>query len=119
MGQPVVQFQILARNPDALTAFYAALLGWQVDADNAMGYRTVDTGSDRGINGGVWPIGPTEGHPLVQLFVEVDDVAASVAKVEQLGGRILIPPQALPDGDRLAIVLDTEGLSLGLMQRRA
>ena len=60
MGQPVVQFQILARNPDALTAFYAKLFGWQVNADNAMGYRTVDTGSDRGINGGVWPIGPTE-----------------------------------------------------------
>ena len=117
MGQPVVQFQILARNPDALTAFYAKLFGWQVNADNAMGYRTVDTGSDRGINGGVWPIGPTEGHPLVQLFVEVDDVAASVTKVEQLGGRVVIPP--LPDGDRLAIVLDTEGLSLGLMQRRA
>jgi predicted enzyme related to lactoylglutathione lyase len=54
----------------------------------------------------------------VQLFVEVDDVAASVTKVEQLGGRVVIPPQALPDGDRLAIVLDTEGLSLGLMQRR-
>ena len=119
MGQPVVQWQILARNPDVLTSFYAALFDWRVNADNAMGYRTVDTGSDRGINGGVWPIGPTEGHPLVQLFVEVADVAASVAKVEQLGGRVVIPPQALPDGDRLAIVLDTEGLSLGLMQRRA
>ena len=119
MGQPVVQFQILARNPDALTTFYATLFGWQVNVDNAMGYRTVDTGSDRGINGGVWPIGPTEGHPLVQLFVEADDVAASVMKAERLGGRIVIPPQTLPDGDRLAIVLDTEGLSLGLMQRGA
>ncbi|HEX5071972.1 MAG TPA: VOC family protein [Gemmatimonadaceae bacterium] len=119
MGQPVVQFQILARDPDTLTAFYAKLFGWRVDADNPMGYRMVDTGSDRGISGGVWPIGPTDGHPLVQLFVEVDDVAASVMKVEQLGGRIVIPPQTLPDGDRLAIVLDTEGLSLGVMQRRA
>lgn len=119
MGQPVVQWQILARNPDALTTFYGKLFGWRVNADNAMGYRTVDTGSDRGINGGVWPIGPTEGHPLVQLFVEVDDVAAYVTKVEQLGGQTLIPPQTLPDGDQLAIVLDTEGLSLGLMQRRA
>jgi predicted enzyme related to lactoylglutathione lyase len=69
--------------------------------------------------GSVWPIGPAEGHPLVQLFVEVDDVAASVTKVEQLGGQIVIPPQMLPDGDRLAIVVGTEGLSLGLMQRRA
>ena len=119
MGQPVVQFQILARNPDVLTAFYAELFGWEVDSNNAMGYRTVDTGSGRGMRGGVWPIGPTGGHPLVQLFVEVDDIAASATKVEQLGGKIVIPPQTLPDGDRLAIVLDTEGLSLGLLQRRA
>jgi len=119
MGQPVMQWQILARDPDTLTAFYAKLFGWRVNTDNAMGYRTVDTESNRGINGGVWPIGPTEGHPLVQLFVEVHDVAAYAAKVEQLGGQVLIPPQTLPDGDQLAIVLDTEGLSLGLMQRRA
>ena len=119
MGQPVMQWQILARDPDALTAFYSKLLGWRVNADNPMGYRMVDTGSGRGINGGIWPIGPTEGHPLVQLFVEVDDVAASVTQVEKLGGQVVIPPQTLPDGDQLAIVLDTEGLSLGLMQRHA
>ena len=117
MGQPVMQWQILARDPDRLTAFYSTLFGWRVSADNAMGYRMVDTGSERGINGGVWPIGQTEGHPLVQLFVEVDDVAAYVAEVERLGGQVLIPPQVLPDGDELAIVLDTEGLSLGLMRR--
>jgi len=119
MGQPVMQWQILARDPDALTSFYTKLLGWRVNSDNPMGYRTVDTGAGRGINGGIWPIGPTEGHPLVQLFVEVDDVAASVAQVEKLGGQVVIPPQTLPDGDQLAIVLDTEGLSLGLTQRAA
>ena len=41
----------------------------------------------------------------------------SAAKVEQLDGRILIPPQTLRDGDRLAFVLDPEGLSLGIGQR--
>jgi predicted enzyme related to lactoylglutathione lyase len=118
MGQPVMQWQILARDPDKVTAFYAGLFGWRVNANNAMGYRTVETGSDRGIDGGVWPIG-NEGHPLVQLFVEVDDVAAYAARVEQLGGQVLIPPQVLPDGDELAVVLDTEGLSLGLMKPKA
>ena len=118
MGQPVVQFQILARNPDVLTAFYAELFGWEVDSNNAMGYRTVDTGSDRGMRGGVWPIGPTGGHPLVQLFVEVDDVPASAAQAAQLGGQVIIPPQVLPDGDEMAIVMDTEGLSFGLVKAR-
>jgi len=119
MGQPVMQWQILARDPDGLSAFYSTLFGWHVNTDNPMGYRIVDTGAGRGINGGIWPIGPTEGHPLVQLFVEVDDVAAYVGQVEKLGGHVVISPQTLPDGDQLAIVLDTEGLSLGLMQRHA
>ena len=117
MGQPVMQWQILARDPDKLTAFYGKLFGWRVNADNAMGYRMVDTGSDRGIKGGVWPIGD-EGQPLVQLFVEVDDVPTSAAQAEQLGGQIIIPPQVLPDGDEMAIVMDTEGLSFGLVKTR-
>ena len=117
MGQPVMQWQILARDPDRLTAFYGKLFGWRVNADNAMGYRMLDTGSDRGIKGGVWPIGD-EGHPLVQLFVEVDDVPASAAQAEQLGGQVIIPPQVLPDGDEMAIVMDTEGLSFGLVKAR-
>jgi predicted enzyme related to lactoylglutathione lyase len=117
MGQPVMQFQLLARDPDRLTAFYGKLFGWRVNADNAMGYRMLDTGSDRGIKGSVWPIGD-EGHPLVQLFVEVDDVPASAAQAEQLGGQVIIPPQVLPDGDEMAIVMDTEGLSFGLVKAR-
>jgi len=117
MGHPVMQFQLLARDPDKLTAFYGKLFGWRVNADNAMGYRMLDTGSDRGIKGGVWPIGD-EGHPLVQLFVEVDDVPASAAQAEQLGGQVIIPPQVLPDGDEMAIVMDTEGLSFGIVKRR-
>ena len=115
MGQPVMQFQILARNPDKVTSFYSALFGWQVNTGNAMGYRAVDTASGRGISGGIWPIGD-EGHPLVQLFVEVDDVATTISKVEQLGGQVIIPPQVLPDGDEMAIVMDTEGLSIGLVK---
>ena len=49
----------------------------------------------------------------------MNDVAACVTKVEQLGGQVVIPPQVLPGGDEMAVVLDTEGLSLGVMKTRA
>ena len=115
MGHPVMQWQILARDPNKVSAFYTTLFGWKISADNPMGYRMVDTDSGRGINGGIWPIGD-EGHPHVQMFIEVDDVTATAARVQELGGQIIIPPQVLPGGDELAVVLDTEGLSLGLMK---
>jgi hypothetical protein len=113
MGKPVMQWQILARNPDAIGAFYTKLFDWKIDAVNALGYRQVDTGAGRGINGGIWP-SPPEGHSFVQLLVEVDDVAQAVERAKTLGGSVILPPQKLPDGDELAIIHDPEHIPLGL-----
>jgi predicted enzyme related to lactoylglutathione lyase len=117
MGQPVTQFQILAKNPDKAAKFYGDLFGWSIDSNNAMGYRVVQTGSGEGIQGGIWPA-PPEGHAMVQLFVQVEDVKATVEKATAVGGKIIIGPQALPDGDEMAVILDSEGIPFGLMKRR-
>ena len=117
MGNPVVQWQIVAKDPEAVTRFYSALFGWKVNANNALGYRAVETGNGRGINGGVWP-SPPEGHNLVQLFVEVDDIDAALVKAASLGATVIVPKSELPDGDALAIVLDPAGLSFGMYRPR-
>ena len=42
-----------------------------------MGYRQIHTGSERGIQGGIWPA-PPQAPAFVQLFMEVEDVAQRV-----------------------------------------
>ena len=113
MGRPVTQWQIVAKDPERAANFYAQLFDWKVDADNALNYRMIDTQSDKGIPGGIWPC-PPEGHPLVQLFVEVEDVQAYLDKAQELGGNVVLPPQMLPDGDEMAMIVDPEGMSIGL-----
>jgi predicted enzyme related to lactoylglutathione lyase len=113
MGSPVTHWQILAKDPDKQSAFYGRLFGWKVAADNALGYRMVDTGSDLGIGGGFWPAGP-EGRAMVQLFIAVDDVAKSADDAVKLGATVIIPRQALPEGGELAILMDPEGNPFGL-----
>lgn len=115
MGQPVMQWQMVTKNPDRLAKFYSTLFNWKVNADNPLGYRMIDTGAGRGINGGIWPA-PPEAHSFVQLFIEVEDVAASVAKAGGLGAAVIIPPQRLPDGGELAILHDPEGIPFGIMK---
>jgi hypothetical protein len=117
MGSPVVQWQMLSNRPDELAAFYATLFGWTVNADNALGCRMVDTGSPKGIPGGIWPA-PPEAHAFTQIFVAVDDVPASVARAQALGATVIVPPQKLPDGDELAILLDPQGISFGVTNAR-
>ncbi|HVR41420.1 MAG TPA: VOC family protein [Thermoanaerobaculia bacterium] len=117
MGNPVVQWQIVAREPDKVASFYAKVFDWQVRTDNALGYRQFVSGSDRGIPGGVWP-SPPEGHNMLQLFIEVDDVDAAIAKATGHGATVIIPKSQLPDGDEMAILLDPAGLSFGLVRPR-
>ena len=117
MKNPVVQWQIVAPQPAALAEFYTKLFGWTVDANNALGYRAIDTGS-HGTPGGIWP-SPPGAPPMVQLFVQVDDIDACIAQALALGARVLMPKQVLPDGDSMALLLDPAGLSMGLMTPRA
>lgn len=117
MGNPVVQWQIVAREPDKVASFYSKVFDWRVRTDNQLGYRTFESGNTRGIPGGVWP-SPPDGHNLLQLFIEVDDIDAYVAKATSNGASVIIPKSQLPDGDAMAILLDPAGLSFGLYSPR-
>ena len=118
MGYPVVQWQVISRDPEKQSAFYNNLFGWKINTDNALGYRQVETGSPKGIPGGFWPA-PPEAQSFVQLFIEIDNMADMIANVSKNGGSVLIPPQTLPDGDQMAILRDPLGMTFGVIVPRA
>ena len=112
----VMHWQLLSADPDKVAAFYGDLFGWQVSAANGLGYREVTTGGS--VDGGIWPAPP--GAPeAVQIYVEVEDIDAALAKTVELGGTVVMPKQVLPDGDSMALALDPLGRSFGLMTKRA
>lgn len=113
MGNPVTQFQILSKKPDETAAFYSRLFGWTINANNAMGYRQIETGSKEGIQGGIWPA-PPQAPDFVQLFVSVADVKAAIAKAQGLGAKVLIPATVLPEGDEMAVLHDPNGMSFAV-----
>ena len=114
---PVIHWQMVVKDPDKVATFYGSVFGWQISANNALGYRRVETGGAAALDGGIWP-SPPEGHNLVQLFIGVDSVEDYVARAEAHGARTLIPPQHLPDGDVVAIMIDPAGMSFGLTKVR-
>jgi predicted enzyme related to lactoylglutathione lyase len=118
MPNPVMRWQIISPSADRLAEFYTRLFGWEASRENLLRYAMIDTGSERGIPGGIWPA-PPEAPSFVQLFVEVDDCRAYVDKAEGLGAATLVAPQALPDGDVMAILKDPCGVSFGVFQPAA
>lgn len=115
MSRPVVRWQIISTDPEATARFHQKLFGWERTAANALGYRELRTGAvpTAPVDGGVWPA-PPGASSFVQLFVEVEDVAACAARAVELGGKVVVPPSVLPDGDEMAVVQDPQGLPVGI-----
>jgi predicted enzyme related to lactoylglutathione lyase len=116
MGQPVVHFEVQGRDRKVLTQFYSQLFGWTTNDISEMNYTMVETGGDGGINGG---IGTTpEGAPGgATFYVGSDDVAGSLQRAEELGGRRVAGPMDMPDGHKWALLADPEGHVVGLYGR--
>jgi predicted enzyme related to lactoylglutathione lyase len=116
MPNPVMQFQIISKDPEDTGRFYSELFGWKIDANNPLGYRRIDTGSKDGVQGGIWPA-PPQAPTFTQFFVPVDDVKAYAHTAEQLGAKLLIPPTTLPEGDEMAVMRDPQGMSFAIWRR--
>jgi predicted enzyme related to lactoylglutathione lyase len=115
MGQPVVHWEIGARDGSKLHEFYSALFDWKIQVDPQLHYGMVETGGQGGINGGISTL-PAEVQPYVTFYVQVDDLEACLAKAESLGGKTILPPMPVPGIGSIAMFIDPEGHVLGLFK---
>ncbi|HLV81173.1 MAG TPA: VOC family protein [Chthonomonadaceae bacterium] len=116
----VCHWEIAARDAAALQSFYRKLFDWEIDANNPMQYGMARTGGQtgNGIDGGIYPA--CEDTPAyVSFYVFVEDLQAYLDRAASLGGKTLVPPTPLPDGDgHIAMFADPEGNRIGLYSER-
>ena len=112
-----------ARDVEATARFYRDLVGFtelfRLPEEGPAGYVGLILGESRlGLVDAQWPmdtIGIAVGSgPRAELFVYVDDVDATAARAEEVGGRLLRPPGDMPWGERVAYVEDPEGNPVAL-----
>lgn len=112
MGKPVVYFEVLGKDHDALNAFYSDLFGWKASpVGEGAPYSLIDTGSEGSIPGGVGEA--ADGTEHVTFYVEVDDLDEALGRAESLGGKRKLGPTDFPGG-QFAQFTDPEGHTIGL-----
>jgi predicted enzyme related to lactoylglutathione lyase len=120
MGQPVVHFEIIGKDPNRLQGYYSELFGWDIDSNNPMNYGVVqrdgNLNSDGvGIGGGIGA-GPEGYGGHVTFYVEVPDVEAALAKAEKLGGSRMMGPEKPMEGVEIGLFTDPEGHVVGVVK---
>jgi predicted enzyme related to lactoylglutathione lyase len=118
MGNPVIHFEVMGKDPAALQSFYRKAFDWEIAppmGPEAGNYAIVSGVGERGIGGGIG--GGIEGYDgHVTFYVAVDKLEDALAKVESLGGKTMRPPEQVPNGPRIALFSDPEGHVIGLVE---
>ena len=112
----VLWFEVVGRDGKALRSFYRKLFGWEIqEADPASGFDYGMVSSSNGGLGGGIGTSPDGGPGFATFYVEVEDIAATLARTEKLGGKIVMPATEIPGMNlTFAYVTDPEGHVIGV-----
>ena len=111
----IAWFEVGAADPDGAERFYGKLFGWTFTSAPAAGfdYREITTGAGHPLRGGVLGTGGKM-PPHAVFVVLVDDVAATGAETERLGGHLDVGPITADNGLSFAYLRDPEGNRFGV-----
>jgi predicted enzyme related to lactoylglutathione lyase len=115
----VVHFDLPADDTARARKFYSALFpDWEYEKyPGEMDFhliRTSDLEGKPGVGGGVGKRMAPDQH--ITPYFGVKDIDATVAKVQQSGGSVVLSRMAVPKFGYLAVCMDTESNPFGLWQ---
>jgi len=108
----IVHIEFSAQDLEASGKFYSDLFGWEIAQIPEMNYATFETGNN--VGGGLNPV--TDSNPVgtILVYINTDDIDASLAKAESLGAKIVMPKSEIPDTGWFGIFSDPTGNMIGL-----
>jgi predicted enzyme related to lactoylglutathione lyase len=110
--------ELRTRDLAAAGRFYGEVFGWElepIEQDGAVVYASIKLGGR--LVAGALPMGelfPPAVPPHWIPYFGVEDLDASAAKAEELGGHVLAGPIAVPEG-RFTSLMDPQGAQFALL----
>jgi predicted enzyme related to lactoylglutathione lyase len=110
----IVHVEFSANDPEKSAQFYKSVFEWKITRFPGMDYISFNSES-----------GPAGGFPKttgrvkqgdVFVYIEVDSIEATLAKVESMGGKTWIPKYTIPGVGDMAFFLDPSGNKVALMK---
>lgn len=107
--------ELLTSDPEAAAKFYSALLGYTVDSQE-MGpigtYRILKTG-DR-MRAGIMKMPPGVPHSHWLTYIAVKNVDESTRNARELGAKVMVEPQDIPNIGRFSVIDNPTGAGVAL-----
>jgi predicted enzyme related to lactoylglutathione lyase len=111
--------ELATRDAEAATQFYRSVFGWSAGVEEMQGVPyTIFRVGDSGVAG---MMQMTEQYPpempsFWTPYFGSADVDATAAKVQELGGTVLVPPTDIPEVGRFAVISDPQGAFFSIIK---
>ncbi len=114
----IVHFDVPVDDIERARNFYTKLFDWKINRMPGemeyYGISTEDENGKEGVGGGMGKRG--EPSQRITNYFGVPSVDKSLKKVEELGGKLIMPKTKIPGYGYLAICIDTENNVFGLWE---
>jgi predicted enzyme related to lactoylglutathione lyase len=115
----IAYFQIPADDVGRARTFYHSLLGWKIEPDTtledkSLEWQNIETGEPKEGTMNMGGLYKRKGPGPIMNFVEVEDIEKVLARVEKLGGKVMMPLDTIKGVGLVAVIQDTEGNIIGL-----
>lgn len=114
MEHKIVHIELSASDRKALSKFYADVFGWEIQDIDDLNYSTFKAGD--GVAGGFNPVSDQNPAGTVTIYIETDDIPASLKEVQKAGGTILMPEMEIPRTGTFGLFRDPQGNMIGLFK---
>lgn len=111
----IIHVELAAKDRKALSKFYADVFGWEIEHIDGMDYTTFKAGD--GVGGGFNPVNESNPAGTVIVYIETDDITASLKEVQKAGGTIVAPEMDIPNTGKFGLFRDPQGNMIGLFKR--
>jgi uncharacterized protein len=113
MGNPFVHVELATDDVAKAKKFYKSVFDWKLTDMPQMGYTLLDVGK-KGTGGGMtkknMPEQPTAWLP----YVEVADVAKSLAKAIKAGAHVVVDTMSIGEMGEIGVFIDPSGAGIGV-----
>ncbi len=113
--------EVLAKDQATAWPFYEQLFGWETATVMDMGamgpYRVFGKGG-RNL-GGMMNAHADYGPPRLRIYARVPSIEAAIAATVDGGGKVVVGPLEVPGGDKIAVILDNQGMEFAMVENAA
>jgi predicted enzyme related to lactoylglutathione lyase len=116
---PVVFWELASNDMEKSVTFFREVFDWQIDFNERLGFYLIPetTPKQESLEGAIFTLKRAK-LPFLTIYIQVEDIDAKAALVEEKGGFIVEEPFDISPRSRICLFNEPSGVTFAMIQSK-